>query len=152
MRASSVFILMMVINGFCFFGVQVYNQLGPGGMSPTTTQTMPFDYFFNVNSTGPGGDAVIYSVNGTPVNTTAVDQNWNTGGVTGIVVSAVSGLTNLASSMISFMNLLISFIAAPFNLLYIAGILEYQVTYIFGAAYILAVILSLYQILTGRNV
>ena len=151
MRASSVFIMMMVINGFCFFGLQVYNDIGPGGFAPGTTQTMPFDYFFNINSSS--GDAEIYNVNNTPVNMTAVDAQWTaTAGDAGIVVSAVAGLTNLAVGMLSFLNLLVSFVAAPFNLLYITGLLDYQVTFIFGGAYILAVLFALWQIFTGRNV
>jgi len=151
-RASSIFILMMVLNGFCFFGIQAIDAINPsaGGLLPATTQTLPFDYFFNVD--GPTGAGDIYLVNGTPVNTTAVDANWNVEGDTSIGIASVSGIVNLASGMISFLNLLISFITSPFTLLFITGLINYQITYIFGAAYIMAVLLALWQIWTGRLV
>jgi len=142
---------MVIINGFCFFGVQTFNAMDPsgGGLSPVSTESMPFDYFFNVNDTS----GQIEEMDGSVVNTTAVDANWGVNaGDAGIVVSAVSGLTNLASGMLNFLNLLISFIMSPFNLLYITGLLGFQMAYIFGAAYIMAVLLALWQIWTGRLV
>ena len=150
MRATSVFILMIVLNGFCFFGVQAFNAMDPsgGGLSPVSTDSMPFDYFFNVNDTS----GEIEEVGGSVVNTTAVDDKWDVSADAGLTIAAVAGVSNFAVGMIGFLNLLISFIMSPFNLLYIVGLMDFQMAYIFGAAYILAVMLSLWQIFTGRVV
>ena len=150
MRATSIFILMIVLNGFCFFGIQAFNAIDPsgGGLSPVSTQSMPFDYFFNVNETS----GQIEEIGGSVVNTTAVDDNWDVSAEAGLTIAAVAGVSNFAVGMIGFLNLLMSFIMSPFNLLYITGLASFQMAFIFGAAYIMAVLLALWQIFTGRTV
>ena len=151
MRATSIFILMIVLNGFCFFGIQAYNAITPettGDMSPISANTMPFDYFFNIDT----GTGQIQEVDGSVVNTTAVDSNWGAEAESGITISSVAGIQNFAIGMLSLLNLLMSFVMSPFNLLAIVGLLDFQMAYIFGAAYVLAVMLALWQIFTGRLV
>lgn len=141
---------MMVINGFCFFGVEAFNAVNPDPAEhlDMISTSLPFDYFFNKNTTS----GELEYIDGSIVNTTAVDSNWGVTDTSGISIASVSGLTNLAAGMLGFLNLLVSFIMSPFNLLVVTHLIDYQIALIFGAAYVMAVLLSLWQIWTGRLV
>ena len=151
MRASSIFILILVLHGFCFFGAQVYDQMtGDDVLQQISTHTMPFDYFFNVNETS----GLLYSDKDNIVNQTALGAmtGFTEGGESNIVISAVSGILNLASQAVDFLLMLLGFVMAPFNLMVITGIADYEVAYIFAAGYVLSILFALWQIWTGRNV
>lgn len=153
MRASSVFIVLLIMDVAMFMGAGVFHELNndvaveeiaysDGGSRPAT-------YFFDANTT-TGELENSY-------NTTLIKGMVEWASETGMSLLDTIGLSNLATLASDFIGLLTGFITAPYNIAELAGLNNgvagrYHLGLLFGSVYILTMLFSLWQIITGRNV
>jgi len=151
MRASSVFIMLLVMDAFLFFGAGAFTELTPTpGDGMEEIGTRPFGYFIEGN--------ISEGTLGTSANTTIVDafMSLDIGG-TGLAILDATGLYNIAAPMLAFLQLLVGFITSPFTFAQMSGLNELTVGgasigMLFCSIYVLAIFFGIYQIWTGRQV
>lgn len=147
MRASSVFIILIVLDAFLFFGMQSYGLLT--GSSPTgLLGDSPFLHYVQYNKTTASID---YSGEGFNATTTEESTLWTA--EQGIQVSSSANEVNFATLAWDFINLMIGLVAAPFIFVQLSGIgpATFGIAYIFAVGYLAMMIFALWQIITGRQ-
>lgn len=147
MRASSVFIILIVLDAFLFFGMQSYGAL-TGSTPPALLGDSPFLHYLNYNET-----TATLNTTGYGFNATETEESTEWAGQTGITVSGSTNDVNFASLAWDFLNLMIGLVTAPFIFVYMSGLgtTTAGLAYIFAVGYLVMMILALWQIITGRS-
>ena len=149
MRASSVFVILIILDAFLFFGMASYGGL-TGTTPPSilgTSASSPFLHYLEYNETT--GEL---NNNGT-FNAEATENSTAWAAASGIQVSSSANDVNFATLAWDFINLMIGMVTAPFTFIKLSGLANATggFAYIFSVGYLAMMIFALWQIITGRQ-
>lgn len=147
MRASSVFIALIVLDAFLFFGMISYAEL-TGSSPPNLLGDSPFLHWLNYNAT-----AGEINYTGEGFNATEIENVTEWSSSSGIIVSGSSNDVNFAILAYEFIVLMINLVTAPFIFVSLSGLglATMGIAYIFAVGFLCMQILALWQIITGRS-
>ena len=147
MRASSVFVALIVLDAFLLFGMMSYAEL-TGSSPPHLLGDSAFLHWVDYNET-----AGVINYTGEGFNETSVENATAWSAQSGIVISGSNNDVNFATLAWDFITLMINLVTAPFTFVNITGlgIATRGMAYLFSVGFLCLQILALWQIIVGRT-
>lgn len=149
MKASTIFVLLLMIDGFLFFGAQTMVAL-----DPTSTALEEIGNRAFLAPTVYNNETAIVN---TTANATFLSDmtNFFQGGATGVFVTGSQTVVNFFRTIQAFMQFMISFLTMPFTFANLIGATDpssifYMAARFFSVIYAFLAIYGLAQIASGR--